>query len=163
MFILGYLFLQAAQIQSQVPPIVQPQFITMPTQSQPISSTVLLYAIGAVLLAVGGLISWLIREAASKMVPKLIETLEKRTDALTKAVEMLPEAIRSLGAKVDSVEKNIKDKIDIVESKVEEVKSDLIQSLHDKRMDQISSKLDSIDTSENIAIRKSLHSSPDIK
>lgn len=74
---LSYILLQAAQA------------------PQEISQTTLLAAMGVGLAAIGSLIAWVIKTAFS-LFPKALEQAEKRTDALTKAVDAFPAAITGI-------------------------------------------------------------------
>lgn len=93
-----HLFLQAVQTIQQIQP-------TPPTD--PITASTLLYAIGACLLSIGGLIAWLIKAT----VPKFLENTDKRTDALIKAVEVMPECFRGIAREISSSIDDAKDEI----------------------------------------------------
>lgn len=100
-----HLLLQAAQAAQTVP--------------EPITASTLLYAIAAALVAIGGLLAWIIKT----MVPKVLDTLEKRTDALTRAVEVLPELVREIRNDIRSSVESAKDQI------IEAVRNDKIENL----------------------------------
>lgn len=121
---ISHILLQAVQQ-------VQPIFVT-PTggiDNGP-NIWIIICAVGAAILAIGGLIAWVIK----LILPKALDSFDKRTESLSKAVDSIPVAIDKVGALIAEVRTDIKTTISGVEDRV-------ISAIQDQKLKDISNQL----------------------
>jgi len=115
----------------QVAQQVQPIFVTPEGSVNNGPNTwIILCAVGAAILAIGGLIAWIIK----LILPKALDSFDKRTESLSKAVDSIPVAIDKVGVLITEVRIDIKTTISGVEDRV-------ISAIQDQKLREISSQL----------------------
>lgn len=127
--ILTHLFLQAVQ---------QPIFITPEGSVNNGPNTwIILCAVGAAILAIGGLIAWIIK----LIVPKMLDAFDKRTDALTKVVDSVPAAIDKIPVAIDKVSVLITEVRTDIKTTISGVEDRVISAIQDQKLKDISEQL----------------------
>ena len=140
---INYLLLQAAQATVQA----------VAAQPEPISASILIYAIGGAIVAIASLFAWIVKTS----LPKILESFEKRTNSLDKMVEAFPATLERIDVRTVALTTAI-DKLpdalikgfaavsnDIrndVKNNQEEAKDQIITAIQDNRLEEIASKLE---------------------
>lgn len=127
---------------------------SLPTANttEPINWAVIIYGIGAAILAIGALLAWIIRSS----LPKILESFEKRTNSLDKMVEVFPATLEridvrtaALTAAIDklpdalvkgftSVSNDIRNDI---KYNIDVAKDQIIKAVHDDRLEDIAKRI----------------------
>lgn len=128
--ILTHLFMQVAQ--------QAPVFVTSPGSIDTGPNIwIILCAIGSVILSVGGLVTWVIK----LILPKALDSFDKRTESLSKVVDTLPAAIDKIPTAIDKVSVLITEVRTDIKATITSVEDRIVGAIQDQKLKDLTDQI----------------------